>query len=192
MVVDSHEHTQETLRDPLQVAQRQIAFIELSVEEDVVDDLTDDAFETGGAWILERSRCRLYRVRDHDDAGFLRLRLGPWIAKLRLRYFAKRRIVAFLRPLIEVRDELGAVMLRDDIDELRGEIDLLPHLDAFFHVAGNDERAHLGGESIVSIGSSVLVLDEVVHFTKLADVMVESRRATEDGVCSNRLRRSLG
>ena len=44
----------------------------------------------------------------------------------------------------KISDELGAVMLRDTVNNLLGQIDLSRHLDPLLDVGGDDERAHAG------------------------------------------------
>src|SRR3972149_4599752 len=100
--------------------------------------------------------------------------------------------LGFLGLLIEIGDELGSMMLRNDIDDLRREVHLRRHLDPFFHMAGNDERAHLGRESVVPVGPAGLGLPDVVELLQLSDVVVGCRGAAKARVGADGFRRRFG
>src|SRR5437879_556198 len=75
LVIHAEEQLAERVLDPLDVTEREIAFVELPVGDALVDDAVDHRADRFGIFLRERAHRRLGAVGEHDDPGLLAL--GP-------------------------------------------------------------------------------------------------------------------
>src|SRR5438067_3225873 len=106
LVVHAEEQLAERVLDPLDVAEGEIAFVELTVADALVDDSIDHRADRLGILLAERSDRRLGAVRQHHDPRFLALRTWSWITERPL----IGRLTALLRDLEEVLHDARSVM----------------------------------------------------------------------------------
>ena len=80
-MVHAQQLLDERLADPLEVAQRQVALVELAVADPLLDDPRDH--RPDGRLVARRQRAdgRLDAVGEHDQGGLAGLRLGPGMAE---------------------------------------------------------------------------------------------------------------
>ena len=69
------------LGDLMKVLQGELAFVQLAVTEDVVDQAVHHSLNSGGGGLRQRATGRFHHVRQHNQSGFLGLRLGARIAE---------------------------------------------------------------------------------------------------------------
>ena len=71
------EGVPEALGDFLQLAQREVALVELAVEDALLDDVVDELVDPLRRDALEAARGALDGVGEADDGAFAALRRGP-------------------------------------------------------------------------------------------------------------------
>lgn len=86
MVIYSVQHAIETLGNFMQVIERQLTFVKLSIDEDIVDEFLDHPLNPVGSRVDESAGCRFDTIGQHDNTGFTSLRLGSGIAEILLFY----------------------------------------------------------------------------------------------------------
>src|SRR3989440_8550924 len=74
LVVHAEEELAERVLDALDVAEGEVALVELSVGDALVDDPIDHAADRLGILLGERADRRFCAVREHDDPGLLAVR----------------------------------------------------------------------------------------------------------------------
>lgn len=79
---DAVKNSVEALGNLVEVFKRQFAFIQLSVDKDIVDDLLYHTLDAVRGWVDKCSGGGLNTVGQHDDAGFSGLRFGAGIAEI--------------------------------------------------------------------------------------------------------------
>ena len=177
------------LGDMMEVLQGELAFFQLAVAENVVDEAIDHPLNPGRRRLAEGPARGLDHVREHDQAGFLGLGLGAGIAVVldvdgrKIRALAGLDLFAGLeRFLVKKRYEAFPVMLTDDIDDIPAQVMVLGELDAFLHVRDEDEAAHGRGELFVAVFAVELVFDEVERLLDLSDIVVVGRDLGQKGI----------
>ncbi len=216
-MVDAVEHLHEGALDAVDVAQRQVAIVELPALHPVVDHLLDQLLQLappalpalglrGGRPVraappgaarfvpeIELARVRrgphrrFDRIGQHDHPGLLGLWPGAGIAEVLLAHL----VAALQRPVVEVADQHRAVVLPDDVDDRLGQARLAREAHAVGDVVDDDPRALLRIEHIVDVVAVGLVLDEEGRAQRLADVVVEHRHPREERVAADQFDRAL-
>ena len=204
LVVHPEELGDECLADPLDVAQGQVALVELAVVQALLDDPADHRPDRRLVARCERSDGRLDAVGEHDQGRLaaLRLRSGMAVAPLvdavgRLlavgrRQAAVRRGRLLTRLGVEVADERRPVVLRDERDERLGQARPVGDVDPVGDVALEDLGRRLRVELVVDVVAAGLVLDVRERVGQLADVVVVGGDAGEQRVGADRLGGPLG
>ena len=190
-MVHPEELADERLADPLEVAQREVAFVELPIRDAFLDDPRDHRPDRRLVARGQRADGRLDPVGEHEQGRFPRLRLRPRVAELAF-VDHDTRSGQLLRPGVEVAHDRGPVVLRDERDERLGEARLVGKVDAVDDVLLEDPRTHLGVELIVDVVAAGLVLDERERIRQLPHVMVIGCHAGHEWVGPDRLRRAFG
>src|SRR5256886_14507644 len=95
LVVHAEEELTERVLDALDVAESQVALVELPVGDALVDDAVDHATDRLGILLGERADRCLGAVGQHHDAGLLAMRARPRVAARAL----VGRLAALLRDL---------------------------------------------------------------------------------------------
>ena len=114
MVVEGVEDAKQRICNIVQIAQRQIAFVELSVSKFMVNELSDENRNFIGAFIRQRSDCGLNHIRNHTDAGFA----GLWSWSRVSVIFFPHAILLFLGALIKVFDAAGTVVRGNEVHDI--------------------------------------------------------------------------
>ena len=140
----------------------------------------------------QRPRRGLHGIRHHDDGRFLRLRLWTGIPKVSLYHILILGIRRLSRLLVKIRHEPGAVVLGYQVPDPLGQADLLRQFEAVFHVAGNDQAAHVRRKRLVLVDSEHLVLHEILRFEHLAQVVIIRADSHKQRVGANGFGRRLG
>ena len=99
----------------MQVLQGQLAVIELAVGKDLVDQGLHQAPYAGGGWIGDAARGGLHLIGQHHQRGFPRLRPGTGISEI-VDVDGFRTFLLF-GLVVEIRDQTGAVMLLNGVDD---------------------------------------------------------------------------
>src|SRR6202035_1492489 len=120
------------------------------------------------------------------------VRLGARVAVLLLPDLPRRRTALLPRPVVEVLDQPGPMVLLDGVADRLRQVVLAGELDALLDVVDEDEGAHRGEELVVAVLPRALVLDEVLRAEDLADVVVEPAGVSENGVGADPLATLLG
>lgn len=95
----------------------------------------------------------------------------------------------------EVPDEVGAMMLLDDVYDLRTEPVFSGLFYPVLHMCNKDKRAHAGLKFIVRVRAAKLVLDEIARFGRLVhfpNIVIVGPDSRQEGICSDLLCRGLG
>ena len=194
----------ERLPDPFDIAQGQVALVELAVIEPLLDDPRDhrpDGHLVARGQGTDRG---LHAVGQHDQGRLARLRLGADVAVARLVHRlgrlvalggalpAERRGGELPSPSVEVADERGPVMLRDERDERLGQVRPVGNVDPVRHVALEDLGGRLRIELVVDVVAAGLVLDERQRVGQLPHIVVVGCHAGKQRIRTNRLGRPLG
>jgi hypothetical protein len=82
-VIDGSERFDEAVFDGVQLLQREAAFFELPVQQALERDVVHQALEPRGRRIHERPARAFAGIGQHQNRGFLGLRLGAGIAEAR-------------------------------------------------------------------------------------------------------------
>src|SRR5438477_681146 len=109
LVVHPEEQLAERVLCPLDVAEREVALVKLSIRDALVDDAVDHPADRFRVLLRERTDGRLGAVGEHDDPGLFALRLRPGIPEGAL----VGRLTTLLRQLEEVLHHARAVVSRD-------------------------------------------------------------------------------
>jgi hypothetical protein len=175
----------------MEIFQRQLAFVQLSIGEDLVDDLLSQPLDSRRCWIRERPGGRFHRIGQHHNPGLFGLRFGSRVAVVFLVNLLYPGILLFLGLLIEVADETGTMVLLNDINDLLAETIFFGQSNAIFNVGYEYEAAHAGCELVVGVFSPLLVLNEIHGFLDFADVVVIGCHLGQYGIGIDRPRGSL-
>src|SRR2546426_3749138 len=189
--VDALERLREAPGRLLQVAQGDLALVELPFRDHRLDGAVRQGAQLLGGRAGVVARGRHHHVRDHHQRRFTRLRLRSRVTEV---VFVRRRpsgaLGLFLCPMEEVRDRPRPVVLRDEGAHLARQLRLAGQLHSFGDVPADDLRAHLRRQAVVPV-LALLVLAEVQRVLALADVVVVRADAREQGIGADRARRSV-
>src|SRR6266550_5044372 len=155
LVIHAEEELAERVLDALDIAEGEVAFVELSVGDALVDDAVDHRADRLGILLGERANRRFGAVGEHHDAGLLAVRTGTGVAERAL----VGRLAALLRDLEEVLHDARPVVSRDHLADPRGKPVAVGESEAILDVSGDDARGHERIELVVRILAG-LVLDE--------------------------------
>src|SRR5690606_18269709 len=180
-VQHGREHALEGVGDDLQVGEVQVAVGELAVLLPLLDDPVDEAADRRGAGVLEGACRGLDRVGEHQHGRLLAARARAGVAEVQLLDLA----ALLERALVEVAEDRGAVVLRDERLELARQPVLARQLDPVAHVAGDDQVAEVGAEVVVRVLAAELVLDEELRPLDLADVVEQGADARQQRVAAD-------
>ena len=204
LVIHPEQLLDEGLLDQIEIAKREVAFVELPIGCPVRHDPGDHAADRGFVAGREGSNGRFDAVGEHDQGGFAGLRLRTGVAVPSsvngLRRvpagLGRKATVGFRSGLaclgVEEADHRRSVVLWDEGDERLGQASLIRDIDA----VGDVGLEHLGrlfrGQLVVQVLAARLVLDETDRVRELADVVVIGRHAGQERVGTNGLCRALG
>ena len=189
-MVDGQQHLQERLFDLLEVPEGQVRVVQLPVLDACPEDLLDQRFQPLVRGFFERPTGGLHRVGQHENSRFLGVRFGAGITELRVRQVRVARLLHGLP--VEVLDPGGAMVHGDEIQHFLGQPVLAADLQSFFHMAGDDQRAHARLEVLVRIHARPLVFHEVLGLDHLADVVIEGPDAHQQRMGSDGRRGRFG
>ena len=189
-MIQALEHVEERVFDLLNVAQRQIAFIQLSVAQPLIHDAINDLANRLGRGGAFRARRRFDAIGQHEQAGFARLGFGTGIA-INL-FIRRRRGIGLNRFAMKIRGERRPVMLRNEIANPPRQPVLLGKRQPAIYVVNDNRRALLRFQRIVDIYAFQLVLDEHLRIARLAHVVVIRRNSYEQRVSADLLRGMFG
>src|SRR5947207_11233409 len=117
LVVHAKEELAERVLDALDVAEREVALVELSVGDALVDDAVDHRADRFRILLGQRANGSFRAVGEHDDPGLLAVRTRTGIAERAL----VGRLAALLRDLEEVLHDARSVVARDHLADPRRE-----------------------------------------------------------------------
>src|SRR5258705_8019983 len=136
LVIHAEQELAERVLDPLDVAEGEIAFVELSVGDALVDHAVDHGADRLGVLLAQRADRCLGPVGEHHDPGLFAVRTWSGVAERAL----VRRLAPLLRDLEEVLHDARSVVAGDHLaDPFRKAIAVRegkPVLD----VRGDDPR----------------------------------------------------
>jgi hypothetical protein len=136
MMMDAVENLIETLCDLVEVPEGQLTFIELAVQENLVNDSLHESLDTRGRRVLKRPRCRLHPIGEQNEAGLLGLGLGARVSEV----IDTDGVLAleFLGFFAEIGDQTGSVVLLNDINDGFAEPVVLGDFHAVLHMGCYD------------------------------------------------------
>jgi len=122
VVVDTVQDGVERFRDIVEVAQGQLAIVQLTVGEDAVDEFLHQSLQTRRRRIAQNAACGFHDVGQHDQTGLTGLRLGAGIAII----VDIDGIFAFELSgfVIEVLNQAGAMLLADGIGNAFAQLNM--------------------------------------------------------------------
>src|SRR5438445_3776090 len=136
-VVDADHHVRHRLLHQVEVAEGEVAVVELTIPGEALDHPVHMVAYAFGAAVLQGAGRRLDGVGDHDDRGLFGARPRAWVAEVVL-----ADIEALLERLaVEVALHRRALMLLHDFTDRRREVVLLEQFDAFGDVRIEDVGA---------------------------------------------------
>ncbi len=198
------ERVSEIFRDRLDFPHRQVALVQLPVDDAALDDVVDQLLEPARRHLLEAPRRALDRVGQRDDARLPRLRLRPAVTEALLAHLrdilladvhdlaSLARILLLLEgALVKVTDHGGAMVLLDDIDDALVELVFERQVHAFLHVGDDDERAHRRRQLVVRIAARAHIFGEILRFHKFTNVVKIRANPAYRGICADDLRCGL-
>ena len=203
-MVHPEELLHERFLDEIEIAEGQVAFVELAIGHPVRHDPGDHAPDRGFITRREGSDRRLDPVGEHDQRGFPRLRLRSGMAVSAnidglcgmlpgLGVEATVRFGGgFSRLGVEEADHRRPVVLRNEGDDRLGQACLIGDVDAVGNVGLEELGRLLRGQLIVQVLTAGLVLDEPDRVGQLADVVVIRRHARQQRIGPDGLRRPFG
>src|SRR5207249_9391357 len=144
LVVHAEQQLAERVLDALDVAEREIAFVELSIGDALVDDAIDHRTDRVGILLAERAYRRLGTVGEHDDPGLLALRTRAGVTVRAL----VGRLAALLRDLEEVLHQARAVVSGNHLADPSRKPVTVGEREAVLDVRGDDPRGHEGVELV--------------------------------------------
>src|SRR4029077_5253597 len=145
LVVHAEEQLAERVLDLFDVAEGEVAFVELSIGDALVDDAVDHPADGLRILLGERAHRRLGAVGEHDNSRLLALRTRTRISERAL----VGRLAALLRDLAEGLHDARAVMAREHLAYPRREPVAVGEREAILDVRGDDARGHEGIELVV-------------------------------------------
>src|SRR6266566_5656887 len=155
LVVHAKEELAERVLDALDVAEREVALVELSVGDALVDDAVDHRADRFRILLGQRANGSFRAVGEHDDPGLLAVRTRTGIAERAL----VGRLAALLRDLEEVLHDARSVVARDHLADPRRKPVAVGESEPILDVRGDDASGHERIELVVRVLSG-LVLDE--------------------------------
>ena len=187
-MIDADHHIGHCLFHQTEVAEREVAFVELAVPSKSLDHAVDVVPDTFRTAILEGPSRRLDGVGDHHDRRFLRPRPRPGVTEV---FLPDLEALFQGLPVEETLDRRPLVLL-DDLPDRGREVVLLEELNALCHVCVQDVGTGRRREVLVDIADVRLVLDEEVRPANLSNVVEVAADSRQDGVGAHRLGSSLG
>ena len=170
----------------------------MSLVEARFDDIANEVVDALWRRAVETARGAFDRVGEAHDSGFLCLRTRTGVAETLLAHLgnillahvhdfsAKAGILLLLEgALIEIRNQGGAVVLADDIDDLGVELVFEGQIHALLHMGDDNESTHRRSEVVVGIRAVGDVFGEVVGLDDLADVVEIRGDAADCGIRSD-------
>ena len=76
------QDTNKNIPDNIQIAQRQVTFIQLTIFQTFIDDAAHRVFDSVHVGFADSPHCRLTSVRQHDQGSFTALRFRAVITKI--------------------------------------------------------------------------------------------------------------
>src|SRR5262247_4044863 len=189
LVVDVDQRVDEAFADRRQFAHGDRAFVELAVGDHAVNDLFDYRAYVLRRMLFERADRGFCAVGEHQDDGLFGLRLRPRVTKIVYIDVASGRLGLRLGLVIEIGQHARAVVLRDEVDDLRRQVGFGRHLNPAPHVAGDDSDAVERRDLVVRVRAALLIFDVHVRRGQLAYVVIEAGDARQQSVRTNSLGR---
>ncbi len=181
-----------------EVAEGELAFVELAIAEAAADDVVDERFDFGGGGFGEGAAGGFDGVGEADDGAFVEVGLGAGVAEAGFGDFGDFFGLSFAfgdeffdvfllveGAAVEEGDEGVAVVLVDDVDDFAIEFMFEGEVDAIFDVGADDEGAHARSEVVVRIFVVGGIFDVVFWLMDFADVVVEGADAADGGIGSD-------
>ena len=191
-MVRAVEAVQERLLELEQFLDGKVAFAELAFHEPALDGLVDHLLEVFGRGVRHGAAGGLDDVGEHEDGGFLALRLRALVAEILFLDDLVGVRGLFERLVVEVLDDGRTVVLGDARGDEIGYLVLLREDGAVLHVSRDDLDGLVGVERVVRVHALLLVLGEVFGAHRLAEVVVERHDADEERVGSDAVCNLLG
>src|SRR5208337_4620320 len=160
MVEDANQDLVKALGDVVQVPQGQLAFVQLAVSEDIVDDLLHHSLDTGGGGIAEGPGGGLRLVRQEDQPGFLGLGPGPGIPIV-LGFYRLGVGRLGLGLMVKIGDKAGAVMLLDDVGNGLSQLLFPGQVHPVLDVGDENQATQGGSQLFVLVFPVHLVFHEI-------------------------------
>jgi len=173
-VVDSSVHcardsAHEAFGYPADLPERQIALIELTIPQLAGNDTAHQEFDLGGSRFHYTPGSRLDGVSQHHNRGFFAPRLRPAVSELV--FECVPGLFLFGRLVVKVLHQRGSVVLLDDVHHNLRQSVFLGYLKSVLDVRRDNQRRERWVHPIMHV-LEVLVLDEEVRPSDLADIMV--------------------
>ena len=191
-MVNARQQRDEGGADPRQVQQGQIRLVQFTAQHTLVDDLLGDLLDPAGGRFGQGAGGGLHRVGEHQDRGFPTAGFGPRIAEvIHLDGLVALRLEGLV---IEELHDLGAVVLRDEIDHCPRQTPAPPQFDAVLDVGPDHQRAHVGTQLVmlVAAAAGALIFHKILGLVELTDIVEERTDPHQQGIGIDGPRRSLG
>src|SRR5438132_8041302 len=187
LVVHAEEQLAERVLDALDVAEREVALVELAFRQTLAHDLVDHRADGVGVLRGQRTYRCLGAIGEHHDGGLLGARPRAGITELRL----VGVLAALLRHLEEVLHRARPVVPGDHFADRGRKVIALGERETVLDVRGDDPRGDERVEVVVRVRAG-LVLDERRRVPHLADVVVVRADPRDQGIGADDLRGTLG
>ena len=128
----------------VKIFQGKLAVVELAVNKYALHHVLHEGLYPLGGGLFQRPRSCFNGIRQHYDAGLLRLGARPRIPEILLANRVEFRVLDFLGPVIEVSDKTCPVMLLYHLNDLAPELILFRQLHPLLHVRKDNEGTHVG------------------------------------------------
>ena len=182
MMIECIEDAEQCIGNIVEIVQGQIAFVELSVRELMVDEFVNEDEDFIGALVWQRANGGFDHIGNHADTGFACLRSWPRIAIV----FFLNAVLLFFCSLIEVFNSARTVVSGDEIHDILRQMIFSGDIESISFVGFEDEGTHIGFESVMRVVAA-LIFSEVLCILDLSDIVVIAADAGENSVCTDGL-----
>src|SRR5262245_64527622 len=141
LVINVYQCVNQTLPNGSQLPHGNIALFELTIGDHAVHYFLDYCANILRSRFIERSDRGFSAIGEHQDDRLFGLRFRSGITEIIDIYNFSTRFRLSFSFVIDVGEYTCAVMLRNEIDDLRGQVCFRGHADPAPHVAGDYPHA---------------------------------------------------